>query len=103
MSCAPTDCDGLLDRLEHRAAIQREHRRYPVLSQHRIDPDLADPWAPEVVLVEQELSAVQRARLSAVINTEPKVTLGGRGGRDRLQVLLGRCVAMVHQLSRGSY
>ena len=69
-----TDCDGLLDRLEHRAAMQREHRRYPVLSQHRIDPDLADPWAPEVVLVEQELSAAQRARLSAVINTEPRVT-----------------------------
>ncbi len=68
-----TDCDGMLDRLEHRAAMQREHRRHPVLSQHRIDPDLADPWAPEVVLVEQELSAVQRARLSAVINTEPRV------------------------------
>ena len=69
-----TDCDGLLDRLEHRAAMQREHRRHPVLSQHRIDPDLADPWAPEIVLVEQELSAAQRARLSAVINTEPRVT-----------------------------
>jgi LysM domain len=69
-----TDCDGLLDRLEHRAAMQREHRRYPVLSQHRIDPDFADPWAPEVVLVEQELSAAQRARLSAVINAEPRVT-----------------------------
>jgi LysM domain len=69
-----TDCDGLLDRLEHRGAMQREHRRYPVLSQHRIDPDLADPWAPEVVLVEQELSAAQRARLSAVINAEPRVT-----------------------------
>jgi hypothetical protein len=69
-----TDCDGLLDRLEHRAAMQREHRRYPVLSQHRIDPDLADPWAPEVVLVEQELSAAQCARLSALINAEPRVT-----------------------------
>jgi LysM repeat protein len=69
-----TDCDGLLDRLEHRAAMQREHRRHPVLSQHRIDPDLADPWAPEIVLVEQELSAAQRARLSAVINAEPRVT-----------------------------
>jgi LysM repeat protein len=68
------DVDGLLDRLEQRAAMQREHRRYEVLSQHRIDPDLADPWAPEVVLVEQELTAAQRGRLSALINGEPKVT-----------------------------
>ncbi len=70
-----TDCDALLDRLEERAALQREHFRYPVLSQHRIDPDLADPWAPEIVLVQQPLSTVQSARLSALINTEPKVTL----------------------------
>jgi hypothetical protein len=70
-----TDCDALLDRLEQRAALQREHRRYPVLSQHRIDPDLADPWAPEIVLVQQPLSTVQSARLSALINTEPKVAL----------------------------
>ena len=46
-----------------------------MLSQHRIDPDLADPWAPEIVLVEQPLSTVQSARLSALINAEPKVTL----------------------------
>jgi LysM repeat protein len=70
-----TDCDALLDRLEGRAALQREHRRYSGLSQHRIDPDLADPWAPEIVLVQQTLSTVQNARLSALINTEPKVTL----------------------------
>jgi hypothetical protein len=70
-----TDCDALLDRLEQRAALQREHRRYPVLSQHRIDPDLADPWAPEIVLVQQSLSTVQSTRLSALINTEPKVAL----------------------------
>jgi LysM repeat protein len=70
-----TDCDALLDRLEQRAALQREHRRYPVLSQHRIDPDLADPWAPEVVLVQQSLNTVQSTRLSALINTEPKVAL----------------------------
>jgi LysM repeat protein len=68
------DCDGLLDRLEHRAAIQREHRRYEVLSQHRIDPDLADPWAPEVVLVDWHLTDAQRERLSALTQAEPKVT-----------------------------
>jgi LysM repeat protein len=70
-----TDCDALFERLEERAVLQREHRRYPALSQHRIDPDLADPWAPEIVLVQQPLSTAQSARLSALINTEPKVTL----------------------------
>ena len=75
------DLDGLLDRLEHRAAMQREHRRYPVLSQHRIDPDLADPWAPEIVLVEQALSAAQRARLRALDRRRAQgLTLGGRRG-----------------------
>ena len=69
------DCDALLDRLEQRAAVQRDHRRYPVLSQHRIDPDFADPWAPEIVLVEQPLSAAQSARLKALVEAEPKVTL----------------------------
>jgi hypothetical protein len=69
------DCDALLDRLEQRAGRQREHRQYEVLSQHRIDPDLADPWAPEIVLVEQDLTATQRDRLAALINSEPKVTL----------------------------
>jgi LysM repeat protein len=68
------DCDALLDRLEQRAAMQREHHRYEVVSQHRIDPDLADPWAPEIVLVERELTTDQRSRLSALINSEPKVT-----------------------------
>jgi hypothetical protein len=69
------DCDGLLDRLEQRAAMQREHRRYEVAAQHRIDPELADPWAPEIVLVEQELTAAQRSRLTMLINTEPRVTM----------------------------
>jgi LysM repeat protein len=68
------DCDGLLDRLEQRAAIQREHRRYEVLSQHRIDPDLADPWAPEVVLVDRHLTDEQRERLSTLTLGKPNVT-----------------------------
>ncbi len=69
------DCDALLDRLEQRAAVQRQHHRYPVLSQHRVDLDLADPWAPEIVLVDRPLTAEQSARLRALINAEPKVTL----------------------------
>jgi LysM repeat protein len=69
------DCDELLTRLEQRAAVQREHRRYPVLSQHRVDPDFADPWAPEIVLVEQPLTAAQSMRLRALVDAEPKVTV----------------------------
>jgi LysM repeat protein len=68
------DCDGVLDRLEQRAAIQREHRRHEVLSQHRIDPDLADAWAPEVVLVDGQLTDAQRERLSALTLGSPNVT-----------------------------
>ena len=69
------DLDGLLDRLERRAAMQREHQPYAVLSQHRVDPDLADPWAPEIVLVNQPMSEVQYGRLTAVLDTEPRVTM----------------------------
>jgi LysM repeat protein len=69
------DFDGLLDRLELRAAAQRAHRRYQVLSQHRIDPELADPWAPEIVLIEQELTVSQRARLRALLDSEPGVAM----------------------------
>ena len=69
------DCDALLDRLEQRAAAQREHHQYQVLSQHRIDRDLADPWAPEIILVAQPLTAAQLARLTQLVSTEPKVTI----------------------------
>jgi nucleoid-associated protein YgaU len=69
------DCDALLDRLEQRAATQREHHQYEVLSQHRVDPDLADPWIPEIVLVERPLTTAQLARLTQLLSTEPKVTM----------------------------
>ena len=69
------DLDGLLDRLERRAAVQREHQPYAVLSQHRVDPDLADPWAPEIVLVNQPMSEAQYDRLTAVLDAEPRVTM----------------------------
>ena len=69
------DFDGLLDRLEQRAAAQRVHRRYPVLSQHRIDPELADPWTPEIMLVEQELTVSQRTRLRTLLDSEPGVAM----------------------------
>ena len=69
------DLDAVLDRLEQRAAVQREHQSYAVLSEHRIDPDLADPWAPEIVLVGQSLDDGQRARLTTLLDAEPQVTM----------------------------
>jgi LysM repeat protein len=69
------DGDALLDRLEERAVLQREYRRYETLSQHRTDPDLAEPWAPEIVLAEQPLTAAQNSRLSALIDAKPRVAL----------------------------
>jgi LysM repeat protein len=69
------DLDAVLDRLEQRAAVQREHQSYAVLSEHRIDPDLADPWAPEIVLVSQRLDGEQRTRLERLLDAEPQVTM----------------------------
>lgn len=69
------DLDALLTRMEHRAAAQRAQRPHAVLGQHRIDPDLADPWAPEIVLVNRPLTAEQRSRLQAVVTVDPRVTM----------------------------
>ena len=55
--------------------MQREHQSYAVLSEHRIDPDLADPWAPEIVLVNQVLDEAQRTRLERLLYAEPQVTM----------------------------
>ena len=68
------DADALLDRLEDRAAEQRRHQPQPVLGQHRLDPDLAEPWTPEVVLVDGPLTREQTARFRALVDTEPHVT-----------------------------
>ena len=55
--------------------MQREHQPYAVLSQHRIDPDLADPWAPEIVLVNQAADEAQRTGCDGVLDAEPQVTM----------------------------
>ncbi|SDT41456.1 Nucleoid-associated protein YgaU, contains BON and LysM domains [Friedmanniella luteola] len=68
------DVDGLLDRLERRAAVQRRHQPQAVLGQHRLDPDLAEPWAPEVVLVDHPLTAAQTDRLRSLVGDQPHVT-----------------------------
>ena len=69
------DLDALLDRIERRAAVQREHSPQAVLGQHRIDPDLADPWAPEIVLINQPMTDGQTRRLTAVLTAQPQVTI----------------------------
>jgi hypothetical protein len=69
------DVNSLLSRLEQRAAIQRAQDPYPVLGEQRIDPDLADPWAPEIVLIGCRLDDSQAERLSRLIDAEPPVPL----------------------------
>ncbi len=69
------DFDTLLERLEKRASAQRDQLPQLVRGQARIDPDLADPWAPEIVLVDTALTAPQRSRLAAVMTAEPRATL----------------------------
>ncbi len=69
------DLDDLLDRLEHRAIAQREHPPATSLGAYRIDPDLADPWAPEIVLINVALSTAQAERLGAVIDADPPVSI----------------------------
>lgn len=69
------DLDALLDRIERRAAVQREHARHAGFAQQRVDPDLADPWAPEIVLINQPMTDEQSRRLTAVLTAEPPVTI----------------------------
>ncbi len=69
------DVDTLLDRLEARATVQREQQLYEIPGQHRVDPDLADPWAPEIVLINQPLAAAQDERLRDLLSRRPRVTM----------------------------
>jgi hypothetical protein len=72
---ATANVDELLGRLERRAIAQRPHQEHRVLGQNRVDPDLADPWAPEIVLVNQTLTDEQQRRLVAVVMTQPRVSM----------------------------
>jgi LysM domain len=69
------DVDAVLNRLESRAEMQRAHRPDGPPGHHRIDPDLADPWAPEIVLVNQSLSPEQGQRLVDLLTSEPRATM----------------------------
>ena len=69
------DVDALLTRLERRSAEQRAHHPHEVLAEHRLDPDLAEPWSPEVVLVATPLTERQHQRLAAVVSEQPRVPI----------------------------
>lgn len=69
------DLDVVLDRLEQRAQVQRRNQSVGVLGQNRVDPDLAEPWAPDIVLISQPLTADQERRLLSVVTGEPRVTV----------------------------
>ena len=69
------DLDGLLERWERRAATQRAHRSSAVVGQRRIDPDLADPWVPEVALINGAPTVEQSARLIDLLTRPPQVTM----------------------------
>jgi hypothetical protein len=68
------DVDELLDRLERRAEVQRRHLTDGSARQQRVDPELSDPWAPEVVLVARALDPGRTARLRALVTSRPRVT-----------------------------
>lgn len=67
--------DELLTRLEQRAQVQRDHAPHAVLGQHRLDPDLADAWVPEIVLINQQPTQEQGQRLLALATSQPRVPL----------------------------
>ncbi|WP_168207306.1 LysM peptidoglycan-binding domain-containing protein [Microlunatus elymi] len=81
-----TDLDQLLWRWQQRAGRQREQlaagrKRTPV--DFRVDPDLGDPWVPEVAIVSQRPSPRQAEQLAELLLSEPRVGLSvvlcGRG------------------------
>ena len=45
---------------------------YAVLGEHRIDPDLADPWAPEIVLINRAADEAQADRLQRCWTPSPR-------------------------------
>ena len=67
--------DAVLDRLERRTTAQHAQGEQVDARRLRLDPDLAEPWAPEIVLVNAPLSAAQGRRLRAVTTARPRTTI----------------------------
>ncbi|MCW2803249.1 MAG: hypothetical protein QOF52_1372 [Propionibacteriaceae bacterium] len=69
------DLDEVLARAEERAAMQRRHDPDGTASAHRVDPDFADPWVPEVLLVAGPVTSAQSRRLVDLTTSLPRVTI----------------------------
>lgn len=81
------DLDHLLDRWEQRARVQRDHLRAApgtAAGDYRIDPDLADPWVPEVGLILTEPDSWQCDRLERLLLSDPPVTIAAVVVGDQL-------------------
>ncbi len=72
---ATDDVDALLERLESRAVMQRAELATERPGQHRVDPDLADPWAPEIILINTVLEEDHELRLRRLLTATPRATM----------------------------
>jgi hypothetical protein len=55
--------------------MQRRHDPDGKASAHRVDPDFADPWVPEVLLVAGPMTSAQSRRLVDLTTSLPRVTI----------------------------
>lgn len=69
------DLTSVLDRLDRRASAQRSQWSEHSVAAHRIDPDLADPWVPTILLISTPLSAVEQRRLRQLVLAEPAASI----------------------------
>ena len=69
----------VLDRLDQRAVAQRTHLAGTSVAAKRIDPDLADPWVPTIVVVNAPLSVDEQQRLRSLMLSEPVVSIAAVG------------------------
>ena len=68
------DLDELLDRLELRADVQHEQQGAGP-RRARTEPDLAEAWSPEIVLVHRALTPEQERRLLALVSASSRTTV----------------------------
>lgn len=69
------DLELVLAGLEARAATQRGHLNDETVGQKRVNPELADAWRPDVVLLGQDLTPDQSRRLTDIVTELPRVAI----------------------------
>lgn len=69
------DLELVLAGLEARAAGQRPHLDEETVGQKRVNPELADAWCPDVVLLGQDLTPDQSRRLADIVTELPRVAI----------------------------